>query len=236
MLKHVFFLLSILAFAKTAAQNTDPQPVMRQVATSTDTLRQTTLANNGGVDRRGLIAPDSTVRFALPVLDFSAPGFNGLSPWNYGVQPVWQMHQGFNAQLGLSVTAGFGKGAPHGVGFSQQAAFGYAMPLSKRFALAVGVYANNMDWGAFNQREAGVAAAVQYQVNESVNIYAYGAKSFFPDSNNRRFRYGWPIGYGRPAPMPGCFWGIPSERVGAMAEIKLGKNAMIQVSVEHQKY
>ena len=110
------------------------------------------------------------------------------------------------------------------------------MPLSKRFAVAAGIYANKMDWGAFNDREVGLAAAVQYRVNDAVNVYAYGAKSFFPNGRNRQLRYNFLTGYATPAPLPAYFWGIPSERFGAMAEFKLGKNAMIQVSVEHQKY
>lgn len=180
---------------------------------------------------------DSLTTMSLPMLNFSAAGFDGLSPWNYGATPVWQMHQGFNAQLGMAATVGFGKHAPHGVGFSQSAAFGYAMPLSKRFAVAVGLYANNMDWGSFSEREVGVAAAVQYKVNDMVNVYAYGAKSFFPGTGSKHFRYGLPLGMpALSAPGDYYFPGMPSERIGAMAEIKLGKNAMIQVSVEHRQY
>lgn len=75
---------------------------------------------------------------------------------------------------------------------------------------------------------------MQYRVNDAVNVYAYGAKSFFPNGRNRQLRYNFLTGYATPAPLPAYFWGIPSERFGAMAEFKLGKNAMIQVSVEHQ--
>ena len=232
-LKYVVSLLMLLAPAELVAQNVETQ---RHALQRADSL-QAGEPRDAAICLGGNVEVDSMETYALPVLDFSAPGFNGLSPWNYGLSPVWQMHRGFNAQLGMGVTVGFGKEAPHGAGFSQQAAFGYAMPLSKRFAVAVGVYANNLDWGAFSQREAGVAAAVKYQVNDAVNVYAYGAKSFFPDSRNRMFRLDCPLGYGTAGLAPGYYWtGIPSERVGAMAEIKLGKNAMIQVSVEHQKY
>lgn len=236
MLKYITFIFALFASVEATAQNVETQPLMQQPEQIADTLLQGDIAPRAEMTGEEMLVPDSMTRYALPMLHFSAPGFNGFSPWNYGAMPVWQMHEGFNAKLGLSLTAGFGKGAPHGVGFSQQAAFGYAMPLSKRFAVAAGIYANNMDWGAFNDREVGLAAAVQYRVNDAVNVYAYGAKSFFPNGRNRQLRYNFLTGYATPAPLPAYFWGIPSERFGAMAEFKLGKNAMIQVSVEHQKY
>lgn len=215
------FLLTILAaIGGTAAAQHD------------DGASQNVVADTVGVDNAaGIVAAEPALgdapaeTFALPIFDLSAPGFDGVSPCRYGLDGAsWRLHEGFNAQLGMSLTAGFGKGAPRGVGFGQNAAFAYAMPLSKRFAAAVGVYAANMDWGGFRQTDGGVAAAVRYRVSDAVNLYAYGAKSFFPDNNSRR---------GGPFPL---FLYTPSERIGAMAEFKFGRNVMFQVSVEKQRY
>lgn len=163
---------------------------------------------------------------ALPIVDIAAPGFDGMSPWYNGLGgPSWRLHEGFNAQLGMSLTVGFGKGAPKGVGFGQSAAFAYALPLSERFSAAVGVYANNMDWGGFKQTEGGVAAAFQYRLSDVVSLYAYGAKSFLPRDRKASLFSPFPL-----------YLNTPKDRIGAMAEIKMGKNAMIQVSVERQGY
>ena len=70
----------------------------------------------------------------------------GLSPLDYGYAS-WELHQGFNASIGLHVTFSPSKYAPSGAGFGQDAAFMYALPLTKRFSVAGGVYASNMNWG-----------------------------------------------------------------------------------------
>ncbi len=164
---------------------------------------------------------------ATPFLGLSAPGFCGLSPWTSGLDGTsWRLHEGFNAQLSMSLTAAFGHNAPSGVGFGQGAAFAYAMPLSKKFAAAVGLYATNMDWGAWHQTDGGVAATLQYRLSDAVSLYAYGAKTFLPE-HKRRAGYGWFYPY---------YLMNPDNRIGAMAEIKIGNKAMIQVSVERQGY
>ena len=82
------------------------------------------------------VSDSLSVRLQLPaprpLFSLAAPGFDGCSPWfmgSYG--SAWDLHEGFNAQLSLSVAAGIGKYAPSGVGFGQSGAFAYAAPLSK---------------------------------------------------------------------------------------------------------
>ena len=67
---------------------------------------------------------------------------------------------------------------------------------------------------------------VGYRLSEAVSLYAYGSKSFLP--TDRRFRFRQPL-----AP---TYLFEPKERIGAAAEFKLGENAVIGVSVEHNKY
>ena len=61
----------------------------------------------------------------------------------------WRLHEGFNAQFGMSLTAGLGKHAPRGVGFGQSAAFAYVWPLSKKLSFAAGITATNFNWARF---------------------------------------------------------------------------------------
>ncbi len=210
--------------AQTDGTRTEIDPLVISADDSTALAADIPLADGAVTSLRPLSGIRATDMF-LPVCDLSAPGFDGLSPWNCGFYGSdWRLHQGFNAQLSMSLTAGFGKGAPHGVGFGQNAAFAYALPLSKRFSAAVGVYANNMDWGGYHQTDGGVAAAVKFKATERFSLYAYGAKSFLPKENR--------LHRGLLSP----FFAMPKDRVGVMGEVKVGEKAMIRVSVERQSY
>ncbi len=160
----------------------------------------------------------------LPLLDLGAPGLDGCAPWDYGLYgPTWRLHEGFNAQFALSLTAAFGHGAPSGVGFGQSAALAYALPLGKRFDVAAGVYAAHLDWGGYQRTEGGFAALLRYRLTDRVSLYAYGSKRFLPTRHLRQDFF--------PLYLP-----APKDRIGAMAEFKIGSNAMIQVSVERNSY
>ena len=51
---------------------------------------------------------------------------------------TWQLHKGLNVNLGASVFASFGKGAPKGAGFGQDISLMYATPINDKLSLAVG--------------------------------------------------------------------------------------------------
>ena len=127
---------------------------------------------------------------------------------------------GFNASIGLHVTFSPSKYAPSGAGFGQDAAFMYALPLTKRFSVAGGVYASNMNWGFINYRQVGIAAVAAFQVNDRISLYAYGNKSLMPD---RSFPY---------YPLPN----IAPDRLGGMVNFKLGESSSISIGVEGRRY
>ena len=189
-------------------------------------LEDKAVMDSVNIENGAMVADTLTTRTPLPlprpVFSLAAPGFDGCSPWYMGTYgPSWYLHEGFNAQLSMSISAGIGKHAPSGVGFGQSAAFAYALPLSKRFSLAAGVYAQNMDWGAYHNTDVGFSAVLGYKVNDVVSLYAYGTKSFKPKDDFRS------VGY---FPM---YMDYVRDRIGAMAEFKIGENAAIQISVEH---
>lgn len=156
-----------------------------------------------------------------------AYGLGGLSPWTAGGDGLWRLHEGFNAQFGLSLTTGFGSHAPRGVGFGQAAAFAYLKPLTKRFTLAAGIYGQNMDWGAWRTTDVGVGAMAIYQPSDRVTLYGYASKSFVPRSTDFTLRR---------EPFLPYYLDRPKDRIGAAAEFKLGEHAMIGVSVERRSY
>lgn len=170
------------------------------------------------------VAQPSVVLPALPIGEvgsdrtlLTAPGWSGASPWCG--DDLWSLHRGFNASFSLGVSVGLGKNAPRGVGFGQHAAFAYAAPLTSRLSVAAGIYADNMDWGALHRTDVGLAAAVRYSVSENVGLYAYATKSFV---SNKTLP---------PGPFP-LFDEPFRDRIGAMAEFKLGEKAIFQISVE----
>lgn len=212
-MKRSFFLLICLIgglFFTAHAQTVVEETAMDSVTIENGRLLPDTLAT-----RTPLPLP-------RPVFSLAAPGFDGCSPWFMGTYgPSWNLHEGFNAQLSMSISAGLGKHAPSGVGFGQSAAFAYALPLNKRFSLAAGVYAQNMDWGAYHNTDVGFSAVLGYKVNDVVSLYAYGTKSVKPKDDFRNVGY-FPL-----------YMDYVRDRIGAMAEFKIGENAAIQISVEH---
>lgn len=172
------------------------------------------------------VATDAdSARSTLLTLTRPAPPF--YQPWAFHAPALltdfdsWQLHRGFNAQLGLSVTAGFGKYAPRSVGFGQNAAFMYVAPITPRLTVAGGLYVNNLDWGGYRQTEAGVTAMAAYRVNDFVNIYAYGSKRLTSPSRN--------FGFGL---YPYLWDNSADYRYGAGVNVKVGKAADIQLNVE----
>ena len=218
-------LLLLLLLPLQAAAQTDGEAMKREFG---DPFMQADSLAADSLTRQ--TAPGSPLP-RLPLSPYAAPMLP-TSPWGYawlpdawGLSP-WPLHEGMNAQFGMSLSVGLGKHAPKGVGFGQSAALAYVLPLNNRWSLAAGVYARNMDWGGWHTTDGGVTGIVGYRLSEAVSLYAYGSKSFLP--TDRRFRFRQPL-----API---YLFEPKERIGAAAEFKLGENAVIGVSVEHNKY
>lgn len=193
-----------------------------------------------------------------------APSYAFASPWAHGAGPgYWRLHEGFNAEVGFSVSGAFGKGSPKGAGFGEHIAAAYAMPFGKdkRWIGAFGVYADRLDWGGYNRTEAGISGMLGYHVNDWCDLYVYGSYNFVPGTDNGgpnpyAYAYGpWgysPWGYGGY-----CGWGYGGYghygpygygpygydaynnlrgRVGAAAQFKLGENSHLTVAFEYSNY
>lgn len=189
--------------------------------------------------------PADTLRAAFPApvaadsacaelpLSPAAPDFSLLpAPFGYGMAGPgamgadWRLHEGFNAQLGLSLSVGLGKGAWRGAGFGQTAAFAWLQPLTPRLSVAAGVFAAHTDWGAWRRTDAGIAGMVAYRPADRLTLYAFGSKSFLPRTQDF---------LSRRSPLPPAF-DLPRDRIGAAAEFKIGEAATLGVSVERTSY
>ena len=169
------------------------------------------------VDSVGVHLPTLTDRGTMaPINMFPYYG------WNYG---LWDLHPGLNVSLGASVSVAFGKGAYSGAGFEQNISMMYAVPLSKRLSLAIGGYFENINWGRYTSRDAGLNAVLGYQFNDHWSAYAYLQKSLV-SHNLPAYMNGWG-GYGY-----GFGRGDIGDRIGAAVRYSPNKNFSFEVSVE----
>ena len=234
-MKKIIYLIISLCFPYAMAQ---AQTVQSQTTNESDGLTHTQptdtlLTVQKPTDAQGttLVAesmtplPNDSIEFSLPspvpptreLLPF---GMYGITPFRYQGYNTWDLHKGFNASLGMNISAGFGKHALHGVGFGQDAAFLYAIPLNSRLSVAGGVYATNMNWGKYQYRNVGVAAIAAFKVNDCITLYGYGNKSLLRDK------------YLPAYPLPN----YAPDKFGGMVNFKVGESASFSIGVEGIKH
>ena len=97
----------------------------------------------------------------------------------------WHMHEGLNVSLGLSAFTSFGGNAFSGWGQNLSAT--YVKPLNDRWTIAVGAFLTNYSTNLGTARAAGVAAMVNYRINEHWQAFVYGQKAFV--DNNMSLPY-----------------------------------------------
>lgn len=138
-----------------------------------------------------------------------------------------------HGSVGLSVMAGFGKGAPKGAGFAQNVDLYYTAPLGKRGWLTAGGYMNHLNWDGMNVTTAGLYGEIGYQVNDNLSAFVYGQKSLANNGLDAIPYYGYSAfgydgfgGFGYPGYNP------YADRVGAGLRWAPSKNFSIQLSVE----
>lgn len=156
-----------------------------------------------------LLAPITPVGMSTPF------GMYGITPFSYNYAN-WELHKGFNASLGMHVTFSPSKYAPSGVGFGQDAAFMYAVPINNRLSVAGGLYATNMDWGFINYKNVGIAGVAAFKLNDKITLYGYGNKSLMPQRS--------PLYY----PLPN----FSPDKLGGMINFKIGESSSISFGVE----
>ena len=175
-------------------------------ALAVDTLRADTV----GMALRPTFYPlysDGTVAF----FPWSGPG---------GYWGMWNLHEGFNASVGMSVSASFGKHRFPGVGFGTGISAMYAHSLTERLVLSVGGFYDHLSWNGWNENRFGFNLLAGFQLTDRVGVYAYGSKAFHPVQGNRM----------RIPPMP--WMDNFSSRWGGMLHFKLSDAASVSLSVE----
>ena len=162
---------------------------------------------------------DTPFSIAMPV-------YNGLygSPYMFGgyyggAYDLWHLHQGFNVQLSAGVTVASGRHTPKGAGFGQSISLAYAGKLNRNFSYAVILQGMHSTWGPVRNVGASVSGIVAYQPSDRFTLYAYFTKSLMNHPSRRM--------------MPYPFYDEPAiDRIGAMADIKLGETSNLRIAVE----
>lgn len=191
-----FYLFACFLFLAAPAAAQDDAPLRRAAHPAGNAVETAELA-------------DTAASALLPRLWMPEPFY--VSPW--------QLHSGFNAQLGMNVSVGFGKHSPHGVGIGSDATFMFAQPLGRRLAIAAGVGMHTLDWGGWRQRNASLLGVAAYRVNDFMDIYAFGEKSLVPGAR-RSFRN---------------YPGFAEDRWGGAASFKLGDHVFVQFGVSQSR-
>ena len=177
--------------------------------------------------------------FAKPVANLDEQDESGDKDvnGNYSADAASTNKQGkktrgeLHGSVGLSVIAGFGKGAPKGAGFAQDISLNYTMPIGKRGWLTAGGYMNHLNWSGINATSAGLYGELGYQINDNWSAFIYGQKSL---ANTGIAGYGYPY-YGYCYGFNGL--GYPgynpyADRLGAAIRWTPNKNFSLQLSVE----
>lgn len=151
-----------------------------------------------------------------------ADGTIGCFPEFYygGGMGLWNLHEGFNASLNMSVCASFGRHRFPGVGFGTGISAMYAHRLTERLMMAVGGFYDRMSWGAYNENRVGANLMLGYRLTDKVSVYAYASKAFTPSAGRMRFM------------PPMCWADRYRERFGGMIHVKVSDAMSFSVSVE----
>lgn len=179
-----------------------------------------------GINAANDLLPDTLQANTTLILP---PLYNGREtiacfPDFYSGYGLWELHEGFNASLNMSVIASFGKNRFPGVGFGTGVSAMYAHALTGRLTLAVGGSYDRISWNGFNENRFGINLLAGYQLTDKISLYAYGSKAFIPKQGNR-FR------------LPPMIWmNNYTERFGAMVHFKVSDAVSVSVSVEENRW
>lgn len=141
-----------------------------------------------------------------------------------GYWGLWELHEGFNACLDMSVSASFGKNRFPGVGFGTGISAMYVRSLTDRLVLSVGGFYDRLSWNGLNENRFGINLLAGYQLTDRVSLYAYGSKAFFPMQ-------------GRQPWIPLMPWmNNFSSRFGGMVHFKVSDAVSVSLSVEETSW
>ncbi len=267
--KCIFILMALLATAVVATAQSDDNHMKKEAVTTAasgvgdmkeefpgdadetfsrfddSALQRIMPTRYGGRSRNYIKEEVPTDSLNMPAVNrYGQPQTIGRYPFGFGGWYSWGLHKGLNVQAGASVFAQFGKGVHSGVGFQQDIALMYAMPINDKLSVAVGGYLNNVNFAGSNCFDAGVQAMIGYRFNEHWEAYIYGQKTI-TNNFNKRLNYAlWDCDLGSMGGFSRNFYGMPNyslcdlnnfgDRIGATVRYNFNNNMSIEVTVENR--
>ena len=95
-----------------------------------------------------------------------------------GYWGLWELHEGFNACLDMSVSASFGKTVSR-VGFGTGISAMYVRSLTDRLVLSVGGFYDRLSWNGLNENRFGIKFAGRLSVDRQGEFVRIRQQSFF---------------------------------------------------------
>lgn len=140
------------------------------------------LAPSAGVEN--MRSDSIRTSFSLPYYSVHRPllftSWMPTSPFGWGMP--WDMHEGFNAQLGLGVMVGFGKNNPFkGASFFTDLSLSYVKPLSNRWTLALGGTLSMFKFFNNNVFAGSAFAIANYKFDEHWSASIYASYNHMPE-------------------------------------------------------
>lgn len=168
------------------------------------------------LDSEESIAKDSV--YKEPIFNIITPPTTLASFSPYAFWDVWNLHEGVNARFSFGAAAGFGKGAPKGVGLEERVELAYAGKWGKKWKYAVMLQGSNMTWGPQRHRDLSLTGIVGYRAGEKFSLYAFFSKSLMHS--------------GCDMPLSPYYHKPTTDRVGFVADWTFGDNFWLQIAVE----
>lgn len=108
--------------------------------------------------------------------------FSMWQPWRpFGGGGLWNLHEGFNAQIEAGVMVGFGKNNPfHGASFFTDISLMYALPVNDRWSLAIGGDVSRFRIWNSDVVNTRIEALANYKINDRLDATLYGIHTLAP--------------------------------------------------------
>ena len=172
-----------------------------------------------------VLVPDTAGVLALPTLnEYGVMPLHGLYPYYTGSYNTWDLHSGLNVNIGMRAMMEFGKNSLSGVGIGENVALMYAGTFKRvpRLSYAAGIYVDNINWGNYTSRSAGLSAMLGYQIDEHWSTFAYVQKSLVHSNT-----------FCRPWNYHGAE--VAKDAIGAALRYNFSPGTFIQLNVEYNR-
>lgn len=223
MIRYILTIMTMLISLESYSQNEVTKGA--EVAQVTEVAHVTEVTEVGVVTQLIEVSDSiitSPTPLQLPTLsEYGTMPTHRFYPYAWHGYDMWDLHQGLNMSVGMRAMTSFNHGPLNGVGFGENIAMMYAdnfKKLSSKLSYGVGLYMDNVNWGAALSRNLGITGILGYQIDDRWTTYLYVQKNILSDHRMPLPYYNIP--------------GITGDRLGAAVRLNITPSSWIQFSFE----